>query len=94
MFIISLTYKKDISEIERLLPEHVLFLEKNYKANRFICTGRKNPRVGGIILATNSTLQKMEDIIKEDPFYINDVADYQITEFTPTKYDERFLPFI
>ena len=30
------------------------------------------------------------NIIKEDPFYSNDVADYELIEFTPSKYAEEF----
>lgn len=33
-------------------------------------------------------------IIKEDPFYINGVAEYGITEFEPTKFVAGFDQFI
>ena len=53
MFIVSLNYKKEISEVEKYLKEHVDFLDKYYLLGKFICSGRKNPRTGGIILVNN-----------------------------------------
>ncbi len=33
-------------------------------------------------------------MIKEDPFYQNGIADYDITEVIPSRYDEGFAAFI
>jgi hypothetical protein len=33
-------------------------------------------------------------MIAEDPFFINQVAEYDIIEFTPSKYAAAFRPFI
>lgn len=90
MFIISLTYKSNLENVDRLIPEHNNFLEKHYASGNFIASGRKEPRTGGIILANAASKYEIEDIIKEDPFYIHQVADYDITEFIPSKYNEHF----
>jgi uncharacterized protein YciI len=94
MFIISLTYKTSLENVERFIPEHNDFLEKYYRSGNFIASGRKEPRTGGIILADAHSKNEVEEIIKEDPFYIHQVADYDITEFFPTKYNEHFKFFI
>jgi uncharacterized protein YciI len=94
MVIISLTYKKPIEEVENYIKEHIVFLEKYYSQNKFVFSGRKDPRTGGVILANNVTAIEVNEIIKEDPFYKHQIADYEITEFIPTKYDQRFAPFI
>ena len=36
MFIVSLNYKKEISEVEKYLKEHVDFLDKYYLLGKFI----------------------------------------------------------
>ncbi len=41
MFIVNLKYIKPITEVEKYLPNHILFLDKYYKAEKFICSGRK-----------------------------------------------------
>ncbi|WP_407484262.1 YciI family protein [Elizabethkingia meningoseptica] len=85
MFIIALNYIKTISEIEELINAHNDFLNKYYAENKFLMSGRKNPRTGGVIIVQNTTKEELDDIIKEDPFYKHQAAAYEITEFLPTK---------
>lgn len=94
MFILNLTYIKPISEVERYLSSHVSFLDKYYSAKKFICSGRKNPRTGGIILCTAKDINEVNAILTEDPFYQEKIANYEIIEFLPTKYVSDFKPFI
>jgi len=94
MFIISLTYKSSIENVERLIPQHNIFLNKHYESGWFIASGRKEPRTGGIIIANAESKNEVEQIISEDPFYIHQVADYDITEFIPSRYNENFKLFI
>ncbi len=94
MFIVSLTYKKPIDEVEKYIKEHIIFLDKYYALNKFIFSGRKNPRIGGVILSYNVTRAEIEEIIKEDPFFKNQIAEYEITEVIPTKYAKDFEKFI
>lgn len=90
MFILLLTYIKPIEEVNKVLDSHVTFLEKYYSLQKFICSGRQNPRVGGVILCTAKDSNEVNEIIAEDPFYYEKVAEYQIIEFIPTKYTEEF----
>ena len=94
MFIISLSYKKEISEVEKCIDLHVAFLDKYYAENKFIFSGRKNPRTGGVILVRNVDRNELTEIIKQDPFFQNEIADYEITEVIPTKYDKDFARYI
>lgn len=94
MFIISLTYKTSLENVERFIPEHNDFLDQHYTAGNFIASGRKEPRTGGIILANAVSKNEVEEIIRKDPFYIHQVADYEIIEFIPSKYNEHFKFFI
>ncbi|QAA32382.1 YciI family protein [Clostridium manihotivorum] len=94
MFIVNLTYVKPMEEVEKHLVEHITFLDKYYASNNFICSGRKNPRTGGIILCNATNMEEVEKIISEDPFKIDSIANYEIVEFQPTKYDENFKKFV
>lgn len=84
MFIISLTYHKAFEEVDAHLNAHVEFLKNNYAKGVFIASGRKIPRDGGVILALAPTRAEIEALIACDPFYIHDVATYEITEFMPS----------
>lgn len=94
MFLILVTYKKPLEDIERFLPAHISFLDKYYAENKLIFSGRRTPRVGGMILANVETKEEVEAMVQEDPFKANDLADYDIIEFTPTKGNEYFRQFV
>jgi uncharacterized protein YciI len=94
MFIIDITYKKSLEFIDQYLVEHRAFLDGGYKDNYFIASGPKNPRIGGIIISQLKDRDQLEAILKQDPFIIHDVADYNIIEFNPVKYHQDFVSFI
>ena len=85
MFIVSLTYVKKLSDVEAPLPDHVAYLERYYEQGIFLMSGRKEPRVGGVIVMQADSRKKVEGIISEDPFNQAGIADYEIIEFIPTK---------
>lgn len=85
MFIIELTYKVPTSIIDDNMAAHVVFLDKYYNSGRFLASGRKEPRDGGIIFAKGTDRKRIEEIISEDPFYQKGFADYRIIEFRATK---------
>jgi uncharacterized protein YciI len=81
MFIIELTYKADLSEIDAHMKAHVAFLKKHYAAGHFLVSGRKIPRDGGIIVAVGNSREEIEAIAAEDPFCRQGLADARIIEF-------------
>ena len=81
MFVIELSYKVDLSEIDAHMAAHVRFLKKYYASGNFLVSGRKIPRDGGIILAVGKSRQEIEAIVLEDPFHEHGLADFRIIEF-------------
>jgi uncharacterized protein YciI len=81
MFVIELSYKAKLSEIDAHMAAHVLFLKKYYASGNFLVSGRKIPRDGGIILAVGESRRQIEAIIEEDPFHRHGLADFRIIEF-------------
>ena len=81
MFVIELTYKTDLKDIDAHMTAHVKFLKKYYAAGTFLVSGRKIPRDGGIILAVGKSKQEIEALIKEDPFHQHGLADFRVIEF-------------
>lgn len=86
MFILLLSYKKTLEDIELYLVQHREFLERYYQAGIFIMSGPKVPRTGGVILVNSMDKNSLQEIIKEDPFYQYELADYDIIEFIPAKH--------
>lgn len=81
MFIIELVYKASLEEIDAHMAAHVRFLKKYYAAGKFLVSGRKKPREGGIILAVGKDREEIEAIAAEDPFHRLGLADFRIIEF-------------
>ena len=85
MFIVSITYTSELDQVDKHIENHVAYLNKQYSLGNFLASGRKVPRTGGIILASVKSLDELNTIIEQDPFYKSQVASYEITEFIPTK---------
>ena len=90
MYLIILTYQKDLSEVEKHLEAHRSYLDKHYASGHFVASGAQVPRKGGVILCKADSRGEVEEIISQDPFHEYRIAAYQIIEFTPTKFSEAF----
>ncbi|MFF9012676.1 YciI family protein [Streptomyces sp. NPDC014870] len=93
MFVLELTYTGPVERADALLEAHVEWLDAQYAAGVFIASGRKNPRDGGIILAAGVDRAEIEKIVAADPFTVEDVCVYRITEFYATKTAEALAPY-
>lgn len=91
MFIAILTYKKPLSEVDKYLAAHREYLARHYAAGDFIASGPQTPRIGGVIMMKAESRTDVDVIISQDPFYINNIADYQLVEFTPTMFKNEEL---
>ena len=94
MFIVQLTYKTPISEVDKYLQAHRDFLDYYYKQGLLVASGPMNPRIGGILIAATKDKAHLESVLKEDPYYQADIADYQLIEFTPVKHCEELKELI
>jgi uncharacterized protein YciI len=80
--------------IDQYLADHRNFLDEGYKNNYFIVSGPRHPRTGGIILSQLKEREQLENILKQDPYAIHHLAEYEIIEFNPVKYHTNFTSFI
>lgn len=81
MFIIELIYKAELTEIDAAMRPHMAYLKEHYAAGRFLISGRKVPRDGGVILAVGENREQVEAIVQQDPFVSRGLADWRIIEF-------------
>ena len=90
MFVVSLTYKRPLAEVDRHLDAHVAYLREEYARGSFIASGRKVPRTGGVILSGCATRAELEAILARDPFHVHGIAEYELIEFVPSMVAEGF----
>jgi len=91
MFIINVTYKVSLDIIDNHINDHIKYLDEQYGLKNFIASGRKVPRTGGVILSNLSNKSELIAIIEKDPFKVQDLADYEFTEFIPSKTSEELM---
>lgn len=85
MFLVELTYIQPLSMVDALVPEHIDFLNRFYASGHFLLSGRKEPRSGGLILCKAESLAEVNAILAQDPFSREQLAQYRVTEFLPSK---------
>lgn len=94
MFIVSLSYIAPLGAVDQFIPEHVAYLDEQYRQGHFQLSGRKEPRTGGVIIATVESRSALDDILAQDPFYRENLAEYEVTEVIPTKSSEALASLI
>ena len=94
MFIIKLSYKVPLSEVDKYLQTHREFLDTYYKKGLLLVSGPMNPRTGGIIIALSKDKDTVITIFQQDPYYLADIAEYEFIEFNPVKYGDEIKELI
>lgn len=89
MIIVTLTFKKSMPEIIAKLDEHNIFLDNYFAQNKFLASGLLENKSGGIILVMSDSTEEAQSIMKTDPFYIHDLADFDYTLFIASKLSSR-----
>jgi uncharacterized protein YciI len=84
MFIVSITYKVELTKVDQFLGEHIEYLKEQYSQGNFILSGRKIPRTGGVIISNLNNKNELLDILAADPFKRENLADYDIIEIEPS----------
>jgi uncharacterized protein YciI len=77
------TYLKPLEEVDKLYPAHIEWLMKHYTSGRFLGSGPRVPRTGGVILARVESREEFLALLADDPFQQNGVSRYEVFEFTP-----------
>jgi len=94
MFIVQLTYKAPLSEVDKYLQAHREFLDYYYKQGLLLASGPMKPRTGGIIIALTKDRELLESILQKDPYHLAEITDYQLIEFIPVKHRDELKDLI
>lgn len=84
MYAIILRYKVPLSEVDRHVAAHRVWLREHYAAGHFLLSGAQRPRVGGFILVAAMERAKLDAILADDAFKKADVADYEVIDVAAT----------
>lgn len=89
MFIILLKFSSNKGKAGEFMEGHNAWIRRGFDDGVFLLTGSLQPKLGGGVLAHNTTLDALQDRVNEDPFFAEDVVSAEIIEITPGKTDER-----
>ena len=76
-----LTYVRPLAAVDALMREHVAWLNEQYAAGRFLVSGRRIPRTGGVIVARGDDRAEIEALVASDPFVAAGVATCVVIRF-------------
>jgi uncharacterized protein YciI len=85
-YIVEITYHVPLQRIDEALLAHRAHLQTGYDRGLLLGSGPQLPRVGGILIARAATRAELEAFIAQDPFRLQDLAEYRLVEFQPVKY--------
>jgi uncharacterized protein YciI len=74
VFVLLLTYTRPLDEVDALMRRHMAWLNEGYAAGRFLVSGRRMPRTGGVIVATGDDRDEIEALAATDPYVTGGVA--------------------
>ncbi|HEU5368861.1 MAG TPA: YciI family protein [Ktedonobacterales bacterium] len=83
MFVAISTYLKPLEEVDTAYPAHREWLLKHYNAGRFLGSGPRVPRTGGLIIARADSREAFMALLADDPFQQQGIAQYDVYEFNP-----------
>ncbi|MCD6048501.1 MAG: YCII-related [Gammaproteobacteria bacterium] len=85
LFAIS-KYTKPLAEVDIFRPAHHAYIKPLLAEGKLLISGRQNPAIGGVIIAGVKSKEEFKNILDNDPFAKEGVAEYQIVEFEPIFY--------
>jgi len=93
-FVVEIIYKAPIEKIEHLTQLHREFLQTGYKSGMLLVSGPKVPRTGGIVIAKANSMEELAEFFKNDPYALNNAADYSFIEFYPKSHQETLKDWL
>ena len=89
-FIVLIKYKVPIDEIIKVQDVHRSILQQGIESGVVLMSGPMEPRTGGLVILKSDSIESANRLFAEDPYYKNDLAEYNFYEFSPGKH-QSFL---
>lgn len=84
LFLDLLKYVRPIEEIDIHLEAHREWLERAIEEGAVLMAGRRDPRIGGVIIVKAATIDEARWLVEADPFIVARVAEYELIAWEPT----------
>ena len=71
------------------MESHNEWIKRGFDDGVFLLVGSLQPKLGGGIVAHNTSLSDLQSRVNTDPFVVEKVVQAEILEITPSKTDTR-----
>lgn len=85
MFVVLLKFSANKANASQFMEGHNAWLQDGFERGVFLLAGTIQPKLGGAVVAHNATLEKIQKIVKKDPFVAENIVAAEIIEITPSK---------
>ena len=89
MFIALLKFSDNKGKASQFMEGHKEWIKRGFDDGVFLLVGSLQPKLGGGIVAHNTSLSELQTRVNDDPFVVKNVVSAEILEITPSKSDER-----
>ena len=89
MFVVLLRFSDKRALAAQFMEGHNAWIRRGFEDGVFLLTGSLQPRLGGGILAHNTSLPDLQTRVRDDPFVAHDIVRAEILEITPGLTDAR-----
>ena len=89
MFIVLLKFSDNKGRAGEFMEGHNAWIKRGFDDGVFLLVGSLQPKLGGGIMAHNTSLPELQSRLKDDPFVRENVVAAEVLELTPSKTDER-----
>lgn len=93
-FLVDITYTAPIEEIEKTVKEHREFLQTGYDKGMLLCSGPKNLKAGGIVIARAISEDSLKVFFADDPYKLKNLVHYDFVEFNPIKHQNFLIQWV
>src|SRR6476646_4604909 len=89
MFVLISRFQQPLEEINRHLAPHSEWVQRHYTSGRFLVSGRREPPVGGVIVARAASEEEIQEILATDPLQQLGLVVYEVVAFDAADFPKR-----
>lgn len=89
MFVVLLRFSNNHGAASEHMEGHQEWVKRGLEDCVFLLVGSIQPRLGGAVLAHNTSLAELQRRVDTDPFVVEDVVSAEIIEIAPGMADDR-----
>jgi uncharacterized protein YciI len=93
MFVLISRFQQPLEEINRYLTPHSEWVRRHYASGQFLVSGRREPPVGGVIVAHAGSEKEIQDLLATDPLQQLGLVVYEVVAFNATDFPKRSSAF-